>query len=568
MSTATTTNNSQRNLSLTAILLFVPTYKNQLTGTTLLATHALGTHLRSRGIEYGITAISNPDVEWVRNWALTLFYDKLKQYSHILMIDDDMGFLPDVVTDMLAFGEPVVGALYPKKTAEREWAVSGLPNPQFRGPFIEVEGLGCGCFLIRRDAVMAMLEKMPELSDTRPHTVDSALFRESSLTRLIRAFDKINDPKRGTVSEDISFGRRWRECGGQVWAATHHQMVHVGPHEYADTYIKWQSEEQVRRTAKMTDKINAAPILKENPVLRGKGCKHGMFIYNPNDTFIGRSLEAYGEWSEFEIDMLKNFIKDGDTVIDVGANIGTHTVAFSRIVGKHGKVFSFEAQPRLEAILAANIKLNELGNVFWDQKAVGSECSKLALPPLPPDGDEANFGNFGIYSHVEKSDGRPDIVELTTIDSFAADGEAFGISPTVIKIDVEGMEADVIRGAIGTIERCKPVIYLDHGEDTRPEIAAALDEIGYVAYWHLGPFFNPQNAFKNQKNIWPAQQMLAANLIAIPRRKVSVGMIGEELPPYHPNVPLLGLQLYTGPSDTWRAAMERMAAAHQRQAAE
>jgi FkbM family methyltransferase len=550
---------------LTAVLMFCPTYKNQLTGTTLLATHAQAQHFHNKGIQYGITAISNPDVEWVRNWGLTLFYDKLKQYSHLLMIDDDMGWLPDLVTDMLAFGEPIVGALYPKKTAEREWAVSGLPNPQFRGPFIEVEGLGCGCFLIRRDAIKTMLEKMPELSDTRPHTTDSALFRETGITRLIRAFDKINDPKRGTVSEDISFGRRWRECGGQVWAATHHQMVHVGPHEYTDTYIKWQAEEQVRRTAKIAEKISEAPILKENPVLRGKGCKHGLFVYNPNDTFIGRSLEAYGEWSEFEIDMLKNFIKDGDTVIDVGANIGTHTVAFSRLVGKHGKVFSFEAQPRLEAILAANIKLNELGNVFWDNKAVSFHVPgvPLHIEELPSDDTECNFGNFKVFTDPEKMNGPK--IEITTIDSFADDGDAFGISPTVIKIDVEGMEADVIRGAVGTIERCKPVIYLDHGEDARPEIAAALEEIGYVAYWHMGPFFNPMNAFKNQTNIWPAQHMLAANLIAIPQRKVSVGMIGEELDPYRP---ILGLQLYTGPSDTWRAAMERMAAAHQRQAAE
>lgn len=535
---------------MTAILMFCPTYKNQLTGSTLLATHALGTHLRSRGIEYGITAISNPDVEWVRNWGVTLFYDKLKQYSHLLMIDDDMSFMPDVVTDMLAFGEPVVGALYPKKTAEREWAVSGLPNPQFRGPFIEVEGLGCGCFLIRRDAITTMLEKMPELSDTRPHTTDSALFRESGITRLIRAFDKINDPKRGTVSEDISFGRRWRECGGQVWAATHHQMVHVGPHEYTDTYIKWQAEEQVRRTAKIAEKISEAPILKENPVLRGKGCKHGLFIYNPNDTFIGRSLEAYGEWSEFEIDMLKNFIKDGDTVIDVGANIGTHTVAFSRIVGKHGKVFSFEAQPRLEAILAANIKLNELGNVYWDQKVVGSECGRILIPEMPNDTTESNFGNVSI-SELNAKGAYAIGGEQTTIDSFTTD-----LSPSVIKIDVEGMEADVIRGAVGTIERCKPVLYLDYGEEVRPDVAEALEAVGYVAYWHLGPFFNPQNAFKNQTNIWPAQHMLAANLICL----------HGETPA--DDAPLQGLVRYTGASDSWRAAMERMAAAHRQQAAE
>lgn len=534
-----------------AILTVVPAYKNQLTGTTLLCTHALATHLRSRGIEFGITSISNPDIEWVRNWFLTHWFDRLPQYSHLLFIDDDMGFMPDVVTDMLAFGEPVVGALYPKKTATREWAVSGLPNPTFRGPFIEVEGLGCGCFMIRRDAVATMLEKMPELIDTRPHTIDSGLFRDTGVTRLIRAFDKINDPDRGTVSEDISFGRRWRECGGQVWAATHHKIVHVGPFEWADCYMTWQAEENKRRVVDLEQKVAAAPILKENPVLRGKACKYGLFVYNPNDTFIGRSLEAYGEWSEFEIDMLKNFIKDGDTVIDVGANIGTHTVAFSRLVGKHGKVFAFEAQPRLEAILAANVKLNELGNVFWDQKAVGDVVAQTPMANMPDDTADFNFGNISLREIIGPSSGI--VVQMTTIDAFAGD-----LSPSVIKIDVEGMEADVIRGAAATIERCKPVLYLDHGEDARPEIAEALDAVGYVAFWHLGPFFNPQNAFKNQQNIWPNQHVLAANLICM----------SQEMFQSLDGAPIAGLSRYAGAGDTWRLAMERMAAAHRQQAAE
>lgn len=530
---------------MTSILACVPTYKNQLTGSTLLATHALASGLRARGIEWGISAISNPSIDWVRNWFLTHWYDGLPQYTHLLMIDDDMAFMPDVVLDMLAFGEPVVGALYPKKTAMREWAVSGVAKPEIRGPFIEVEGLGCGCFLIRRDAITTMLEKMPEIIDTRPNSIDLKLFQDTGIKRFLRPFDCINDPERGMVSEDISFGRRWRMCGGKVWAATHHKMVHVGPHEWADCYATWSKEEQQRSSDEIKSRLNDAPILKENKNLRGKACKHGMFIYNPNDTFIGKSLEWYGEWAEFELDLLSKFIKPGDTVIDVGANIGTHTVAFSHMVGKDGKVFSFEAQPRLEAILAANIQLNNLGNVYWDVKAVGERGSTVKVQEIPSDDTVCNFGEYALF------EGKPSLlVEMITIDSFTD-----GLNPSVIKIDVEGMEVDVLNGARRTIERSKPVLYFEFDEAADGEaIQKMLEDIGYVAFWSIGPFFNPMNTFKNPNNAWPSVQVLAANLIAVPWDK-----IGPELK---------GLQPYNGSEDTVRKVFERMAADYAKQAAE
>jgi len=540
---------------MTSILLAVPTYKNQLTASTFLTTHALTNLMRSKGIPMGVTAISSPDIEWVRNFLLTYWYDKTPQYSHMLFVDDDMAFMPDVVVDMLLFNEPVVGALYPKKVYPVQWAVSGIANPESRGPFLEVEGLGCGCFLIRRDAVTTMIEKMPHLIDTKKYATENDFMNREGLNRLIRLFNCIEDTDKGRVSEDISFCRRWRECGGQVWAATHHKMVHVGPHEYAQTYAEWAQVEMKKDADTREAEIAAAPIFKERPALRGKACKHGLFIYNPNDTFIGASMEAYGEWCEYEIDLLRKFIKEGDTVIDVGANIGTHAIAFSMMVGKTGKVFAFEPQPRLEAILAANIHLNKLQNVFWSDKAVGDFVAPIRILDIPPDTVQYNFGAVNIFKGPKP--GYPDNgldTDMVTIDSFAAD-----MSPTVIKIDVEGMEADVVRGARETIERCGPILYIENNGDDSEAITPALDEIGYRAYWSIGPFFHPMNAFKNPTNIWGNKlQKLAANLIAVPNDEIErwVPFVKAEMP------------LFIGADDNWRKAIERMAAAYHKQAAE
>ena len=62
----------------------------------------------------------------------------------------------------------------------------------------------------------------------------------------------------------------------------------------------------------------------ENDYIAVKQVKHGVFAFNRNDRFIGRSLDLYGEWAESEITLLARFIRPDATVVDVGANIGPH----------------------------------------------------------------------------------------------------------------------------------------------------------------------------------------------------------------------------------------------------
>ena len=101
-----------------------------------------------------------------------------------------------------------------------------------------VEGVGMGCTLIRRDLVTRMLEKMPELVDTRLHLHPAGdTIRQAGSNRLIRAFEKLDLPERGIVSEDLSFCIRWQQCGGETWAAIGYKISHVGPYDYAGRYL-------------------------------------------------------------------------------------------------------------------------------------------------------------------------------------------------------------------------------------------------------------------------------------------------------------------------------------------
>ena len=231
----------------TNILIALPAYGNQVSTATFNTTIGLMQFFMQKGIGSGVTAFSYPEVSEARNILLTGWYDLLPQSTHMLFVDSDMGFSPELVFEMLAFGEPMVGALYTRKCLPVQWAASGLgeDHTERRGNFMKVAGLGMGCFLIRRDAIDLMLQKMPELSDTRMryHAAKDIL----TSGRIIRAFDGFDNPddrSAGRLSEDLAFCCRWRQCGGDVWAAIGHEVEHVGAYSYKANYLEMMAEKE------------------------------------------------------------------------------------------------------------------------------------------------------------------------------------------------------------------------------------------------------------------------------------------------------------------------------------
>ena len=244
------------------VFIFVPAFGQQITATTFLTTHALRQHLGEKGIGGGISTLSFPDIAELRSMALTIWYDTMPTCEYLLFIDADMGFAPDIVTDMILFDEPMIGAIYPQRKMPLSWAGSGTGSTttERRGNFMLVEGVGMGCTLIRRDLVTKMLEKMPEIVDNRLalHPAGETL-RNAGTKRLIRAFEKLDLPERGLVSEDLSFCLRWQRCGGKTWASVGHRMSHVGPFDYAGRYLDMVEQAAPMATpAPMSDTAIAA----------------------------------------------------------------------------------------------------------------------------------------------------------------------------------------------------------------------------------------------------------------------------------------------------------------------
>ena len=263
-----------------------------------------------------------------------------------------------------------------------------------------------------------------------------------------------------------------------------------------------------------------------------KHCRHGTFVYNLHDLFVGRSLDHYGQWCEQELKLLAQVVKPTHVVIDVGANIGTHTVFFARQVTDQGGVVAFEPQRLVFQNLCANVALNALTNVMARQQGVGSQTQTVNMPLFDPQQDQ-NFGAAQVLGHAT---GEPlQIIRLDDVQLTRCN---------LIKIDVEGMECDVLEGARQLIGRQRPVLFVENNTLERSAaIIGAIESLDYDAFWHVSNYFEADNYLGSATNIFENIQP-EANLLCFHRSTAAN---------------IQGLPKVTGVDDNWRLAVERLA---------
>lgn len=220
-------------------------------------------------------------------------------------------------------------------------------------------------------------------------------------------------------------------------------------------------------------------------------CRYGTLLYNVNDMYVGKSLELYGEFSEGEIELFKQIIRKGYVVFDIGANIGTHTLFFAQVVGLEGEVYAFEPQRILFQTLCANMALNSIVNSYCYNLAVGKKLGSMLVPQMKP---WLNF-NFGGLSLLNQESGEK--VKVISIDSLSLS------RCHLIKIDVEGMEIDVLKGCRDTIKRFQPILYVENNlKENGKDLIQFIDSLGYDMYWHPTYLYNPNNLLKKTENVF------------------------------------------------------------------
>ena len=241
------------------------------------------------------------------------------------------------------------------------------------------------------------------------------------------------------------------------------------------------------------------------PFTRLKQCRHGLMLYNINDQYVGRSLDLYGEFSEGETAIFRQILRPGDIAVEVGANIGAHTVFLAKAVGETGAVLALEPQRLVYQMLCANVALNSLTNVWTTQLAAGSAAGTIHVPVLDPRSSQ-NVG--GLPLGGEGAGG--DVVGVVR-------GDDLGIGRCrLLKVDVEGMELDVLKGFAGVIAKHSPAMYVENDRpDRSAELVRYIDSLGYAMFWHRPPLFNPDNFLKHPENVFDT--IVSINMLCVPK---------------------------------------------------
>ncbi len=225
-----------------------------------------------------------------------------------------------------------------------------------------------------------------------------------------------------------------------------------------------------------------------------KKAKYGLTIYNSKDIWVGKSIERYGEYSENEVLLFKLMIKENETVIDIGANTGCHTLAFSKFVGKKGKVYAFEPERHNFYTLCGNISLNSITNTFCYNKAIGNRYGQIKVIETSEIIIE-NYGGIDLTTDWSKEPSYD--VDIIKLDNYIFDSINF------IKVDVEGMEIDVILGAQNQIQKFKPYLYLEYDrEDKQKDLLELLKKLNYKCLLHTPALFNENNYYQERENVF------------------------------------------------------------------
>jgi FkbM family methyltransferase len=182
-------------------------------------------------------------------------------------------------------------------------------------------------------------------------------------------------------------------------------------------------------------------------------------------SFLEWHLWAFGAYEEHFAGLFERLVHPGEHCVDVGANVGIHTVRLARLVGAAGEVIALEPDPELAASIEHNARLNGLTNVRVIQ-AAASRASDSRVRLYRPSGADSNRGRASLLPH-EYLTGPAWEVPAVRLDDIASGPVA------LLKIDVEGHEQAVITGATATIDKHSPSVIFEHAPCLHSHSAAS-----------------------------------------------------------------------------------------------
>jgi len=198
--------------------------------------------------------------------------------------------------------------------------------------------------------------------------------------------------------------------------------------------------------------------------------KDHAFLVLEKDTFITECLEQYGHWEKLTMDVCRSHLKNDSAVIEIGAHIGSHTVLLSELCSE-GRIYSFEMQKLIFQLLNANILLNTCKNVYTYMEAVSNENKVDIIGEVNYEAMEKfNSGLASLDKFKEAYPSYP--INIISLDTKFAEIKKLDL----IKIDAEGHEVSILKGAKEIIKKFKPMILTEFDYNNKQEIIDTLSD--------------------------------------------------------------------------------------------
>ncbi len=200
--------------------------------------------------------------------------------------------------------------------------------------------------------------------------------------------------------------------------------------------------------------------------------------------FYYRNVTSISLHDDIALQNIGNFVHQGEIVVDVGANNANWSYHLARIVGSSGKVLAFEPHPYYAAATQKTLDLHRLRNVELFAFGLAEAHKTAQLQHLGDDGRQLSGRSF--IADKTTIAGQTIEIELRPLDSLVHEHPELA-RVALIKIDAEGFEYFVVKGAIGVLDRARPLVLAEtghahlHGVD-EDDLFRVLGEHGYRAY--------------------------------------------------------------------------------------
>jgi FkbM family methyltransferase len=226
-------------------------------------------------------------------------------------------------------------------------------------------------------------------------------------------------------------------------------------------------------------------LWKDAPTKMIKEKWSGYWLKLNLDNWSERHTYFLGRYYDLDLQLvMAQLLKPGDRFIDIGANIGMLTLKGASLVGKLGRVDSFEPNPNCCKRIRDNLELNQINNVYLHQVGLSDKTDTLKLSII------TEHSGMGTLSELRQEDQKL-VTDVFDVSVLRGDEIVMqDLTPVkFIKIDVEGYELNVLKGLYKSLNTWHPIVitevvneWLKRSGTNRSEICKFMDELGYFPY--------------------------------------------------------------------------------------